>query len=79
MRDASDNMTAEIPGVEPLPPKEVRVTIAERRLICCYQDPKTVRTCRNCRHLRGVVALHARCELHDFPVALGGLCADHEE
>lgn len=78
MRDANDLMTADIPGLEPLPAKPVRTTIAQRMAACVYQDPKTVRSCRNCRHLVGYGS-HALCGLHDFPVALGALCADHEE
>ncbi len=87
MRDAHDTVTAEIPGVEPLPPKPARVTHAEKRLLVCYQGPKTVRTCRNCRHLLAVVSrpdsfaqseAH-RCGKHGFPVALGGVCVDQEE
>lgn len=87
MRDAADTMTAEIPGIEPLPPKPVRTTIAERMAAVVYQGPKEVRGCRNCRH-RGE-QLHdvgswaesttLRCKLHDFPVQKAGLCIDHEE
>ena len=82
MRDANDTVTAEIPGVEPLPPKPVRVTHAEKRLLVCYQDPKTVRTCRNCRHREGSASAEHdahRCGKDGFPVALGGVCVDHEE
>lgn len=87
MRDGADTMTAEIDGIEPLPPPVVRTTIAERRLVCCYQDPKAVRACRNCRHRSDVLhntgswaeAITLRCKLHDFPVGMGALCADHEE
>ena len=87
MRDANDTMTADIPGVQPLPPKPARVTIAERRLICGYQDPRAVRTCRNCRHRVGTThnpdsyaeSVAHRCGLHNFPVALGGICVDQEK
>lgn len=87
MRDLHDVITAEIPGVDPLPVKPPRTTIGERRLICAYQDPKTVRTCRNCRHRVGNVhnpdsyaeSVSHRCGMHDFPVALGAMCVDHEE
>jgi len=88
MLDPHDTLTLTLPGIEPLPPPPPpRVTIAERRLMVAYQDPKTVRTCRNCRHRVGNVhnpdsfaeSVTHRCGLHDFPVALGGLCMDHEE
>lgn len=87
MHDVADTMTTGIHGIEPLPPKPVRTTIAQRMSACGYQGPKEVRACRNCRHRAGNVhnpdsfaeSITHRCGLHDFPVQLAGLCADHEE
>lgn len=88
MRDPADHVTLELPGYPPpAPMKQPEPTIAERRLRCVYQDPKTVRTCRNCRHLEVIVVrpdsvcetTRQRCKLHRFDVALGALCEDHEE
>ncbi len=87
MRDPHDNLTAEIPGETAPPPPPPKTTIAERRLRVVYQDPKSRQGCRDCRHRRDVLlntgshaeSFSVRCKLHDFPVQLGGICADHEE
>ena len=86
MRDAHDVMTCEIPGVEPLPPKPVRLTIADRMHQSAYAGPLTRDdTCRHCKHLGGTLnnvgswaeSVSHRCKLHDFPVQLGAVCNDH--
>lgn len=53
MRDADDTATAEIPGVEPLPPKPLRQTEALRRAAAGYVDPSESQApcCRRCEHL----------------------------
>lgn len=88
MRDPAELVTAELPTIEPPPPPAPKEpTAAERRLICAYQDPKSVRSCRNCRHRQDVLqgtggvceSFTVRCRKHAFPVQLGALCADHEE
>lgn len=87
MRDRSDLMTAEIPGVEPLPPEPPkRPVIAVRMAECSYSGPLTRDdTCRHCKHLGGTLnnvgswaeSVSHRCKLHDFPVQLGAVCDDH--
>ena len=84
MRDAYDTMTAEIPGVEPLPPEPPkRPPIAVRMEEACYRSPLTRDD--TCKHLGGTLnnvgswaeSVSHRCKLHDFLVQLGAVCNDH--
>jgi hypothetical protein len=88
MRDTADQMTADIPGVEPLPPPPPpRIPIAVRMAACGYASPLTRDdTCRHCKHLVGTLnnvgswakSVSHRCKLNDFPVQLGAVCNEHE-
>lgn len=84
MRDALDQVTAELPRRAQRKP---RPTIAQRRELVGYVPPKEVESCRTCRHLDARVhhpdTPYEReangCKRHGFPVLLGAICDDYRE
>lgn len=80
MRDDTDTVTQEIPGIEPAPAQAPALTIKQRRERCGYKGPREGPQCRSC-HYVGVASIERGdvcCELHGFEVQLGGICADWE-
>lgn len=80
MRCEHDTATAELPGIPPAPVKPTRTTQAQRMNRMGYQGPKDRQRCETCLHscFAADDSNLIRCELGDFPVMRGGLCAEWE-
>ena len=83
MRDATDQVTAEIPGLEPLAPLPPPApSQADRRAAVVFLGPKERPRCGACRHVEvfyirpdsPTEAERTRCKLGDFPVQAGAIC-----
>lgn len=87
MRDALDQVTAELPTFPPVPrapERPRRLSHAQRRELVGYTSPKHVESCRTCKHVEARVSSpdtpferdsHG-CKRHRFPVLLGAICDD---
>lgn len=75
MRNAHDQVTAEIPGL----PAHKKVSPQQARILeLGYQGPKERDRCETCRFVCGGFAGEPlRCSLGEFPVMRGGLCSQH--
>lgn len=85
MRDPADQVTAELPGVEPPPPIPLdQLRQAARREALQFQGPKQRPRCGACRHVEvffirpdsPTEAERTRCKRWDFPVQAGAICVD---
>ena len=84
MRDPHDTATAENPGEVAPPLPAPRITQSDARQACGYTEPKSTKSCRNCRHRKELVrdegswaeSVTVRCALHGFPVQKGATCRD---
>lgn len=85
MRDALDQVTAELPTFPPIPRSAPRLNHAQRRELAGYVPPKQVESCRTCRHVEARInnpdttferEMHG-CQRHGFPVLLGAICDDY--
>ena len=85
MIDAADKMTAQLDGLEPLPPIPLEQRPqAERLALMHYTGPRDAARpmCGNCQHASLIhvwpdspaKAIRHRCSKGGFPVQRGGLC-----
>lgn len=82
MRCEHDTVTADLPGIEPLPIKPPRITQATRREQMRYEGLKTRPRCESCLYCCIKIVRpdqfdegeQLRCDVGDFPVQRGGLC-----
>lgn len=85
MRDATDDRTAELDGIEPPPPPLPRPeTFKQIKRRVSYYGPREAPACRHCKHRRSITTepdtpfegTVERCGLHGFKVELGAICSD---